>query len=60
MFEQFITPINFPELIKRQARANVTFINQREINSLKANEKAMINNVNGKAKVKYFPRRYSK
>lgn len=60
MFEQFITPINFPELIKMQARANVTRISPKEINGLKANEKAMLNNVNGKVITKRFPKRYSK
>ena len=58
MLEHFITTVNIPELIKRQASANVTYISQKEVNSLKANEKAMLNNVNGKVKSKQFPRRY--
>ena len=58
MLEHFITTVNVPELIRRQARANVTYISQKEINSLKANEKAMLNNVNGKVKAKQFPRLY--
>lgn len=60
MFEQFITPINFPELIKMQARANVTYISPKEINGLKAKEKAMLNNKNGKFIAKNFSKRYSK
>ena len=58
MLEQFITPINVPELIKIQANSNVTYLSSKEINGLKANEKAMLNNVNVKAKK--FSRRYSK
>jgi len=60
MFKHLITAVNYPELIKRQANANVTYISQKEVNGLKANEKAMLNNVNGKVMSKQFPRRYSK
>lgn len=58
MFEQFVTPINYPALIKMQAMANVTRISPESIKGLKANEKAMLNNVNVKVKTKNFSRRY--
>ena len=41
MFEQFVTPINYPALIKMQSMANVTRISPESIKGLKANEKAM-------------------
>lgn len=58
MFEQFITPINYPALIKMQSMANVTRISPAAINGLKANEKTMLNNVNAKVKTKNFSKRY--
>ena len=39
MFEQFVTPINYPALIKMQSMANVTRISPDTIKGLKANEK---------------------
>ncbi|MBQ7105598.1 MAG: hypothetical protein IJN90_07065 [Bacilli bacterium] len=56
MFEQFITPINYPALIKMQSMANVTRISPASINGLKANEKAMLKNVKAKTYTKSYPR----
>lgn len=58
MFEQFITPINYPALIKMQSMVNVTRISPAAIKGLKANEKTMLNNVNAKVKTKNFSKRY--
>lgn len=59
MFEQFITPINYPALIKMQSMANVTRISPESINGLKASEKAMLNNVRVKTIIRR-PKHYFK
>lgn len=59
MFEQFITPINYPELIKMQAMANCTTISPESINNLRASEKTKLNNSYEKVVSKRFPKRYS-
>lgn len=56
MFEQFVTPINYPALIKMQSMANVTRISPDTIKGLKANEKAMLKNVKVKTYTKSYPR----
>ena len=56
MFEQFVTPINYPALIKMQSMANVTRISPESIKGLKANEKAMLNNVKAKTYTRSYPR----
>ena len=56
MFEKFVTPINYPALIKMQSMANVTRISPDTIKGLKANEKAMLKNVKVKTYTKSYPR----